>query len=445
MDALTASCIAGGQVLGVETSDRYLHLLILLAAEALSITTISFVPSELEPPISLGRLCDRLMVSQPVASSDPAKTLVLTLDWIASVLARPIEERRLDALERQPAPDALVRLVKSSGTTGVPKVMGMTHRMLQRIIRNNLFDLPTRVTRHLDYLCLYNFTVRACYWRSLLTLQTGGTIHLAGGDILWDMIQSGTGNYVSFVSGDLARFVQTAPDGPGPFDLRIDVTGAAVSSRLRQEIRRKITSDLVVTYSSNEVQRISLVDDDNVGRLFPEVRVKIVDENGAPVPLGQPGVIRVASDTMVDGYIDAPGLTRASFIDGWYHTSDVGFQPSEGTLVVLGRADDMLNAGGVKIAPGPIEERLRAIDGVRDALVTTIDDNLETGVLLVGVETGPGGAATSRSLIAPIIDAYTTDFRLIALAEFPRTETGKIRPEDVRELYRRNTAGTTLC
>ena len=64
MEALTDEGISRGQVLGVETADRYLHLLILLAAEALSVTTMSLGPSELEPPASLGRLCDRIGVAR---------------------------------------------------------------------------------------------------------------------------------------------------------------------------------------------------------------------------------------------------------------------------------------------------------------------------------------------------------------------------------------------
>jgi hypothetical protein len=62
-------------VVGVETPDRYLHLLILLAAETMAVVTISLVPGEVESP---GRLCDRVIVSKPVEASDPAKILMTT-------------------------------------------------------------------------------------------------------------------------------------------------------------------------------------------------------------------------------------------------------------------------------------------------------------------------------------------------------------------------------
>ena len=372
------------------------------------------------------------------AAEEPDKLLILPPDWITNIAGRPANARRFDALERDLEPDARVRLIKSSGTTGAPKVMGMTHRVQQGVIRNTLLYAPPWVKSHPDYLCLYNFAVRAAHSRTLLTLQSGGTVHFTGADAILGLIAAGIGNYILFVSGDLERFVRMVPHGSGPFALYVDVIGAALPPRIRQETRAKLSEHVMVTYSSNEVNRVSVVDEDNLGTLFPGVSIRIADEQGRPVPMGQPGLIRIKSETMTSGYINAPDLTRAAFVDGWFHTSDIGFQPSRRTLVVLGRADDMLNIGGLKIAPGPIEQRLRAIEGISDALVTSIDDHLETRAMLVAVETAPhtDPAALTR-LITPIIRTQVTYFQLILLSAFPRTETGKVRREAVRELYRR--------
>ena len=439
MDDLTTRGIRSGQVLGVETADRTVHLLILLAAEAMGVTTMSLTPSELGPPANLDRLCDRIIVSQPHVAAGPDRRLVMPADWIASIMARPLIDGRLDELGREPEPEGLVRLIKSSGTTGAPKVMGMTHRVQQRVVHKYQVHIPAWARSPLNYLCLYHFTVRASHVRALLTLQLGGTIHLTGADAVWDLIASGTGNYAVLLTGDLERLVRTAPHGRGPFALYLDVIGAAVPPRLRQETRAKLTEDIVVTYSSNEVNRISVVDDDNIGTLFPDVRIRIVDEQGRRVKLGQPGLIRIKTDTMTAGYLNAPELTRAVFVDGWFHTSDVGFQPAKGKLVVLGREDDMLNIGGLKIAPGPIEQTLKAIDGISDVLVTSIDDHLETRIMLVAIETAPGAdAAYVTHMAKPVIQSQVTYFQLVVLSAFPRTETGKVRREAVKDLYRRH-------
>jgi acyl-coenzyme A synthetase/AMP-(fatty) acid ligase len=285
---------------------------------------------------------------------------------------------------------------------------------------------------------LYNFAVRASYARAMLTLQFGGTIHLTGVDVLWDLIAAGIGNHMVFVTGDLERFVRAAPYGPGPFALYIDAIGGAVPRRLRYEIRQKLTEYFMVTYSSNETSGVSEVDDDNIGTLLPGVCVRIVDEQGESVPMGQPGLIQVRTDRMTQGYINAPELNRAAFVDGWFNTSDLGFQPSKGKLVVLGRGDGMLNIGGVKVAPGPIEEQLKAIDGIGDALVTGTDDQLATENMLVAIEMVPGARPDAlAALITPIIRSNVTHFQLLFMWGFPRTETGKIQREAVKDIYRR--------
>jgi acyl-coenzyme A synthetase/AMP-(fatty) acid ligase len=436
-DDLTDRGLRPGQIAGVVASDRYLHLLILLAAQALGVTTMSLAQAELGAPARLDGLCDRIIMADP-SSSGSDKMLSMPRDWLQAILGWPVTDRGWGALERDPDPDFRVRLIKSSGTTGVPKVMGMTHRVQQGVIEKILLHAPPFVLAHPDFLCLYNFAVRAAHARVLLTLQQGGTVQFTGANVIWDQLASGIGNYAMFVAGDLERLVRTVRHGSGPFaSLYLEVIGAAVPPQLRQAVQARVTPHIMVTYSSNETNRIAVVEADNVGTLFPDVRVKIVDPQGETVPLGQKGVIHVRTDTMTDGYIDAPALTRAAFVGGWFRTGDIGFQPEAGKLVVLGRDDDMLNIGGVKIAPGPIEQHLKSIDGVRDALVTSIDDHFLTRVMLVAVEIAPqANPAEVTRRITPILRTQVPHFQLLLLPALPRTETGKIRRDAVAALYR---------
>jgi acyl-CoA synthetase (AMP-forming)/AMP-acid ligase II len=455
LDALADAGIRRGQVVGVEAGDRFLHLLLLLACEAMGAATISLSSFELAPEVDLGRFCDRILAMRAPAGGDtlmqtppggPAmqtppggdagKFFILTQDWLTRVLQAPVGDDRFDALERPVDPDSLVRLIKSSGTTGNPKVMGMTYRVQQRTIRNNLLHAADHFGSRPNYLCLYPFSLRGCHSRALLTLQRGGTIHLAAMDSALDLITAGAVDYALFVTGDLERFVLDPRLVGGPFGVQVDVIGAAMSSQLRNKIAQTVTEHVAVTYGTNEVHHVSIVDADNVGTLFPNVEVMIVDDHGRRVPPGDAGLIRIRSDTMTDGYLGAPALTAATFLDGWYHTSDLGFQPSPGTLVVLGRADDMLNVGGMKVPPGPVAEQIRTIDGVLDAMVTRVVNAKGVEVLLVAVETGlDGDTAGLEAAINPIIQRYASRYVLLPMAVFPRTETRKIRLDAVRAAY----------
>lgn len=438
LNALVAIGIRRHQVVGVETNDRFLHLLLLLACEALGSTTMSLQPFELGLRLNFGRLCDRILASQPLAGPDAEKTFVMTPEWLTQTLLAPAGRHRLDALEHQPDPEGTVRLIKSSGTTDRPKIMAMTHALQDRTIEQSLLNTLPNLGSRPRFLCLYPLSIRGCHRRILITLRLGGTIYFNGAEAAWDAIASGTVNYALFVTGDLAKFVHAAPFGTGPFDIHIEVIGSAVSPLLRRETTQKLTKSLLVTYSSNETGQISVVDENNVGTLLPNVQIMIAGDDGHAVPAGQPGLIRVKSDTMVTGYIDAPESSRKAFVDGWYHSNDIGFQSSARTLAVLGRADDVLNVGGTKVPPGPIEEQIRAIDGILDATVTDALGPSGREVLLVAVETGsPAGPPDLRPLISPIVQQYASAYVLLALAVFPRTETGKIRKDAIQEAYRR--------
>jgi acyl-coenzyme A synthetase/AMP-(fatty) acid ligase len=185
--------------------------------------------------------------------------------------------------------------------------------------------------------------------------------------------------------------------------------------------------------------------DDNVGTLCQGVEVRIVDEAGREVAAGESGIIRVRSETMVHLYFDDPELTAASFIDGWFQTGDVGLMPSPGRLLILGRADGMLNIGGVKVPPAPIEAGIKLIEGVRDAIVMSIRSRNEVDVLLAAIETAavpPRLDAMQRA--GEILARHAGAFTIMPLPSLPRTPSGKIQREEIEAIFRRAAPGTLI-
>jgi hypothetical protein len=198
------------------------------------------LPFEFGPAVDLGRVCDRIVSSLPLAGADAARTFVLTQEWLVWALAAPVGDDRLEQLVQASDPDGLIRLIKSSGTTGKPKVMGMTNRVQQRTIRNILHLAANDFGPHLDDLCLYGYSVRDCHSRTLMALQLGGTIHLSSTSAASNVIAAGIVNYTLLVTGDLEKFVRRAPlGGGGPFDIHVDVIGAAVAPRAARGVHAK--------------------------------------------------------------------------------------------------------------------------------------------------------------------------------------------------------------
>ncbi len=84
---------------------------------------------------------------------------------------------------------------------------------------------------------------------------------------------------------------------------------------------------------------------------------------------GADGLIRIGGPVVFSGYRNRPDLTGAALDDGWFVTSDVGRLGADGRLTVRGRADEMINTGGEKVAPAEVAAILAGCPGVREAVV----------------------------------------------------------------------------
>ena len=107
----------------------------------------------------------------------------------------------------------------------------------------------------------------------------------------------------------------------------------------------------------------------SAGAPWPTVQVRIVDDQGCDVPAGTAGEILVSAPQVMSGYWKLPELTEATLKDGWLHTRDLGRLDDEGFLYLLGRLDEMIISGGQNIAPREVEDVLYQHPAVREAAV----------------------------------------------------------------------------
>ncbi|MEU8636640.1 o-succinylbenzoate--CoA ligase [Amycolatopsis sp. NPDC048633] len=140
------------------------------------------------------------------------------------------------------------------------------------------------------------------------------------------------------------------------------------------------------------------------------------------------GRIRIAGDVLAHGYRLRPDLTAESFDGGWFTTSDRGVRHDDGRIEVLGRADDMINTGGVKVSANAIERCLCAQPGVRDACVVGLPDPEwgEAVVALVVPSGEPREADELRAAVRSELGAAATPKRVEYGSELPLRGPGKI-------------------
>jgi acyl-CoA synthetase (AMP-forming)/AMP-acid ligase II len=423
--------VAPGMLVGLQVqSARYFHLLLILACEIAGATTTSVTPEEVARREHLIQHCDMIVADS--ASDGAAKVVTLSAADVPRIVTARGRDEAAIALARAIAPGQIARIVRTSGTTGRPKAMPIMHATLQLRVTRMTGLLDASIRRRPRFLCLYGLAAGLIHVRVLSVLRCGGCVLFAGGEHVRELLAAGAFNYAAFALGDVEKTIadsDLAGDGAAAKLARqIDVFGATLPAALRRRIEQRLNATVLNKYSMNETNVVAIMGDGDAGWLCDGVDVRIVDPAGRVLPTGEAGLIRVRSETTVRGYFNDKAATDAAFIDGWFQTSDMGVVPAPRRLVVLGRADDMLNVGGLKIAPGPIEGRLRLLPDVLDAVVMSVENANKVGMLLAAVELGD---SPLREGLAQHIGAelarHVSRFHIMPMRCFPRTITGKVR------------------
>jgi O-succinylbenzoic acid--CoA ligase len=157
---------------------------------------------------------------------------------------------------------------------------------------------------------------------------------------------------------------------------------------------------------------------------------------GVGMRIGGGGLIELSGPMLADGYWAMPQETAAAFAGGWFHTADRGRLDSAGRLEVLGRADDVINTGGLKIAPGAVEQVLAAQPGVAEVCVVGLADP-EWGEALAAVVVPsaaghPPPAESLRAVVRQALGAPAVPKLVRFVDELPTCGPGKVDRASVR-------------
>ncbi|MFA6021365.1 MAG: class I adenylate-forming enzyme family protein [Rhodospirillales bacterium] len=427
VQALQEIGLRPGQIAAVEHPDPYLHWLLLVALEALGAVSASFLDSERDDLDQLGDLLDRSDIVLGRHDWNRQSQHLLNDGWLRSVLGR---DARPSSGVAAMAED-WVRLNRSSGTTRRPKLMLMRKRMqdywIAHVQEIEGYSPSSRL------LVAYPFAVNAVYARATANLRRGGlTIFgpapriLEGQDVthLW------------LLPGLLKDVLsQLSPDAPQRPELRLTTGGGAVSGDLREQVRQRLGCEILSGYGANEAgTAICRIDPDGVGRPYPGVSLRIVDESGCEA---QSGEIELRTPGLVEGYLGQQAQTRDSFKDGWFRTGDLGERLDGDRFCLLGRRDEALNFGGVKISAPALEEKiLRQVPELADIAVLSIPDRTGEARMHIAAVLGPGcRLAALIPKLALAVPKAAGEVKIKAVPVLPRTANGKLRRAEAAAIF----------
>lgn len=446
--SLSALNIGDGSVVTLVADTRFSVILAYLAALRLG-ATVGFVHSSsteaefrraarvsgssiaLATGSALGRLVD-VDMEVPVFGLEP--------DDKGGVPTLARTDPGSNAESRDPSATAV--LAFTSGTTGEPKLVPLSHRNLLASIRGVM--RAWRWTRS-DVL-VHSLPIGHQHGLGGIhaALLTGShTVLLPRFDPakLIETIREQDATVMFAVPAIYSRLVDDAPEKlPALRALRLMTSGSApLPPDLALRIGESVGQLPVERYGSTEAG----LDVSNpydgprlpgtVGLALPGVEMAVVDDTFHPVTVGTVGEVVLRGPQVFDGY--RGGTDSDAFVAGWFRTGDLGLIESEsGSLRLVGRKRDLIITGGMNVYPREVEAILRSVPGVSDAAVVGVPskrwgESVTAFVTMDSADEGPIWATIERSL-APFKRP-----KRIVFASIPRNAVGKLVVDDLRRQF----------
>lgn len=367
------------------------------------------------------------------------------------------EEITLDALERRRAdchPDDVICIMYTSGTTGNPKGVMLTHHNL---VANATYTGQGLGFTEEDRLCI-PVPFYHCFGSVLGTLAcaTAAAAMIIPSEYFEPekALVAVEKERCTAIHGVPTMFIAELEHSEfDRFDLGSLRTGMMAGSPCPIEIMRQVIDrmgcrEMTVGYGLTEaapVITLTRSDDDierrvsTVGTPFPYVEVKIVDpDTGEEAPVGNQGELCSRSFMNMKGYYKMPEATEAAIDpDGWLHTGDLATVDADGYYKITGRSKDMIIRGGENVYPREIEEFLYTNPKVADVQVIGVPDQRFGEEIMAWVLLRAGQEATEeeiRDFCRGRIAHYKVPRYVKFVSEFPMTVTGKIQKFRMREL-----------
>ena len=414
-----------GASVAIGCEDPYAKCLLLMACERLGVAAASLGARESPSVLPLLASVNLVLSDHAFPPGTETPCQPITPGWLQSVFERT-------ATDDMPSPprrsEDLVRIGRTSGTTGGSKRLAFTrHQRDARVVAQGWGAALTPASRCFTALPL---TVNSSYVFALAALRWGGALVFDASPGVAGTISMRGVTHMMLLPIQLRALLESLPAGfARPPELTILSIGAPLSDPLRERAMARLATRVCDIYGTQEVGNIASRTSGGAGvaTVWPDVQVEIVDDRDAPLPIGQAGRLRVRAGYMVQGYLDDPEATDRMFRHGWFYPGDVAVLHGPNRLQLIGRGDDLLNIGGTKFAPGPLEELILQTVEAKDIGVCSIRNRDGIEEIWIAVADCPLADPVLLQRLEGILQRLQVGrFKILRLPRLPRNASGKI-------------------
>ncbi len=356
---------------------------------------------------------------------------------------------RLDSL----APDDVINMQYTSGTTGFPKGVMLSHTNL---IGNALSMAECMKLTPDDAMCIPVpfFHCFGCVIGTLCCMVSGTTmapvVSFTAAGVLKTVEASKCNALLGVPTMFIAEFEEMDKNHYDTSSLR---TGVMAGSTCPVEVMKRVIKDMganemTIVYGQTEASPgITQTRDldslelktTTVGRALPNVEVKIVHpDTNREMPIGEQGELCTRGYHVMKGYYKLPEATAKTIdADGWLHTGDLAIMDAKGYCKITGRIKDMIIRGGENIYPREIEEFLYTNPKVKDIQVVGITSEKYGEEVAAFIQLKPAQQATEEEIISfckDQISYYKIPKYVFFVDQYPSTASGKIQKYKLREM-----------
>jgi acyl-CoA synthetase (AMP-forming)/AMP-acid ligase II len=338
---------------------------------------------------------------------------------------------------------AICCVALSSGTTGRPKAISLTVKAFQQWVMNYYSTIGLGTWRRL--LLVIGMSTSWGFTIAAHALFGGRTLIFAANprEVL-HMISVYGADAMAATTVQLREIVRQQAKEPLPTgSLSVILTGGGLASRaLIAEARASLCSLIVNLLGSTEAGGTAFATVDRLmeiegatGYVAPWAELEIVDSADKPVPVGSEGIVRIRATCQGAPYPPERAAENTSFRGGWFYPGDLGRYGENGLLILTGRTSEIINVGGLKLAPEVVEETLRKHPAVTD--VAAFGNMGDGGIEEIFVALVANRPVADDHLIGWCAERGLPLKRVFFVEALPKTPSGKIH----RDLLKRQLLG----